>query len=226
MQIWIFFFPGAGGDGIVNLIEHAQNFVPFDDSILHWRIHRIVDNKPKFWAPTVDIEKCFRTKQPFKSNTNKLTLEYQSCIEQNKNCVVSSHDINLKLLNSSDRQDIFCQNQIKVLLTSDPNQIRIDSTVKNLMPIWPQMTQDRKVDRSHFDIVIDAQKMQTDWYYVLDFCQQFGIDLDIDQYHEYQEILKGNFQPFLNNLHPVEQYTSNTDGKTISYNLIKVWPPK
>ena len=52
MIVWIFFSPGAGGDGLANLLEQSPSVIALD-GIKPWRIHRYVDGKAKFWAPTL-----------------------------------------------------------------------------------------------------------------------------------------------------------------------------
>jgi hypothetical protein len=76
MQIWIYFDPGSGGDGFANLLERSRTITPFDQNDRPWRIDRFVDNCPKFWAPTVDTNGCFRTGRPFNTKDNKLNQNY------------------------------------------------------------------------------------------------------------------------------------------------------
>ena len=47
MQYWIYFYPGVGGDGFVNLLEHCNNFSKFDLVSDEWRIHQVVNGRIK-----------------------------------------------------------------------------------------------------------------------------------------------------------------------------------
>ena len=46
MQVWLFFEPGTGGDGLANLLERSSGSVPIDGETGFWRVHRIVDGIP------------------------------------------------------------------------------------------------------------------------------------------------------------------------------------
>ena len=117
MQIWVFFDPGTGGDGIVNLLERSTNTVPIDEGSDCWRLHRLVDGQIKFYAPSVDQNHCFRTGKPFKTHDNYLKSCYVDVVHQERPCVVASHDVSLDLLRRSDSLEI---------LTKKTNQSTID----------------------------------------------------------------------------------------------------
>jgi hypothetical protein len=112
MQIWIFFHAGSGGDGLANLLEQACNVVSID-GVKNWRIHRIVDGKVKFYAPYPDQRGCFRLKhlERFDHRNNCLVQGYLDAVQQKQHCIVTSHDVTLDYLHSSDCQDIFQQNK-------------------------------------------------------------------------------------------------------------------
>lgn len=222
MQIWFFFEAGTGGDGVTNLIERASNFVAYDGETDWWRIHRIVNSSPKFYAPTPDVQGCFRSNQAFGLQRNQLNTGYKNCVLASQNCVVASHDVTLQYLDSSDCQDVFRQDQIKVLLVNNNSQTSINATIKNLMPVLPSKVEPLAIDQSKFDFVLDVEKIQADWNYVNDFCQTVGADLDQEQHCQYQDILTGSKTYMTNNFN-VEEYTSVITNNTITYKLVNVW---
>ncbi len=224
MQVWFFFNPGAGGDGIANLIERSNNFVPYDGETDWWRIHRLVNNTPKFYAPTPDVNGCFRSNHRFDLNTNQLNTDYQNCILQNQNCVVASHDTSLTALDASDCRDIFCRDQVKVLLLAEPNKSAIDFATKNLVTRLPNAAKETHLDKSKFDFVIDVNRFQTDWQYVYNFCQDVGAELDAEQYHQYQDILQGS-KTYMTNNYCVEEYISQIVDRSMTYTLVNTWQP-
>ena len=126
MQIWIYFLPGTGGDGIANLLEHSQNVTTIDHNLcVHatpnmqfWRVDRFVDNQPKFWAPTIDQLHCFRQNQKFDKTKNYLSNSYINLINSNATTIITSHDCSFQNFYNSDCVDIFTKNQIKILLYS------------------------------------------------------------------------------------------------------------
>ena len=131
MQVWIYFQPGVGGDGIANLLEQSQTVVSIDSNPPVWRLHRYVDGELKFWAPTIDQLHCFRRDQPFKVSNNMLSQRYVELVKSNQNIVVTSHDIFLKNLRLSDEQHILEFNQVKVLITTqNPKQAMMSNLKK------------------------------------------------------------------------------------------------
>lgn len=224
MQLWIYFQAGAGGDGVANLFERSDNVTPIDGVVDYWRIHRIVDGSVKFYAPTIDIHGCFRFNQPFKTSNNRLTDGYIDIVNQNFNCVVTSHDINLDLLLASDQQDILLKDQIKVLLTSKNHQDdAIKATVKNLSPVV-KIIKKPFFHVEKFDYVLDVDQIRSDWNYVTDFCKAVGLDLKKYQYLQYLDLLKGN-KTFMTNNFNVEEWTSKIDNDRVEYTLINIWQP-
>ena len=162
MQIWFFFDAGTGGDGIANLFERSSNVTSIDGLINYWRVHRIVDKKIKFYAANPDVNGCFRSVEHFDNKKNQLDPGYVSCVTTNKNCIITSHDVTLTALYNSDCQDIFCKDQIKVLLTlTDQNKSKINAAIKNLCAELNGSVTFNTVDHSMFDIVLDVDKIQT-----------------------------------------------------------------
>ena len=226
MQIWLFFQAGTGGDGIANLIERSSNITPIDGVTDYWRIHRIVDNDIKFYAPTIDDLDCFRHNQSFKENTNKLKEEYVDIVNQNHNCVVTSHDVSLELLCSSDKQDIFLKDQIKVLLTSECSTTAITKFVtKNLLPKLPQTIATPILYPEKFDYVLDVNLVKSNWEYVKTFCNSTGLDLCKDEYLQYCDLLAGN-KTYMTGNFGIEEWRSNITGTHITYDLINTWQPQ
>jgi len=226
MQIWFFFNAGTGGDGVTNLFEQSSNVVSFDstaeDPIDYWRVHRFVDSCPKFYAPAPDVNSCFRSRQHFDQTKNQLSPGYKNCIATNQTCVVASHDVTLKALYKSDCQDIFCKDQIKVLLTLDNQaQVNLNSATKNLLPNLINV-QAATFDQTLFDFVLDVEKINSDWLYTQEFSRIVGLDLDYQKYVEYQDILKGN-KTYLKSNFQVEEYVSCIANNQITYKLIDVW---
>ena len=226
MQIWFFFNPGVGGDGVANLFERSENVVSFDasesDSIDYWRVHRFVDNSPKFYAPTPDSNGCFRSGRRFCQTQNELHPGYVDCVSSGKNCVVASHDVWLQALAESDCQSIFSKDQVKVLLTVDDQyKADVSAATKNLKSKLIRSTYPA-IDHSNFDFVLNVDRIQTDWEYVFEFSQAIGIDLRYQTYLEYQDLLKGNKTYMVNNFQ-VEEYVSCIHNEDISYKLVGVW---
>jgi hypothetical protein len=196
MQIWIYFQPGVGGDGFASLLERAKHVVRFDDYKLAWRIHRFVDNHPKFYAPAIDAKGCFR--RPlirFDSKDNYLMESYVNCVLQDRVVICTSHDTGLKFLNTNDCLDILLRNQVKILLKSPNFQLtRYQATLKNLVPaaVDSIVSTPQQYNLNQFDHVLDVDLIQSDWSYVEQFCKSIGLDLAQSEYQAYQEILAGS----------------------------------
>jgi hypothetical protein len=224
MQIWLFFQAGTGGDGIANLFERSSNIESIDQVNDHWRIHRIVNGKIKFYAPTIDMLECFRNCQFFDQEHNRLTDEYINIIHQNLNCVVTSHDVTLDALFASHCQDILMKNQIKVLLTSSNRTATLENAItKNLLPKMlpaPKLS----VFPEKFDYVLDADLIKTDWTYVSNFCKAVNLELSQHEYIQYQDLLAGN-KTFMAKNFGIEEWISVSDGTHITYELINTWQP-
>lgn len=225
MQVWIFFAPGMGGDGFANLLEQSLDITPIDSVTDYWRVHRIVDGQVKFYAPTPDQNQCLRLAlQPFDHNRNQLYQNYVDLVAANKNCVISSHDLTLDRLAASDQKSILCKDQIKVLLTGDYEQARQNAATKNLYPEVSQIIDQKQIDPSKFDLVIDIRDVQKDWQAIKSFCDEINIRLDQKKYHEYRSLLLGH-TVYMSKNYDVEIYQSTRHNGRISYQLIDVWQP-
>lgn len=223
MQVWLFFEPGTGGDGLANLLERSSGSVPIDGETDFWRVHRIVDGEIKFYAPTVDNHGCFRLGQPFFSASNRLRKEYISIVNKHHTCVVTSHDTVLKSLAASDCQDILTKDQIKVLVTTkDHVRARRSATIKNLLPTLTATVV--SVPSTEFDYVIDIDSIQVDWLYCKSVCQDIGLVIDQKDFEQYQDLLAGNLTYMQHNFN-VEIYRSKICEDHFVYELIDVYQP-
>lgn len=222
MQLWLFFYAGSGGDGIANLFERSNNVTPIDKIKNYWRVHRIVDNSIKFFAPAPDQNYCFRSKRPFKLSENQLNPQYLECIDQNLNCVVTSHDVSLNCLKNSDSQDILCKNQVKVYLKSNDFEKIAEMGMKKNLRAAPIHFSEIIDSFDQFDYVLDVDRIKTDWQYVKDFCNQINFELNYDQYLQYQDLLAGN-RTFMNDLYNIQEYTSRIENNMTVYELTNMW---
>jgi hypothetical protein len=226
MQIWLFFQAGTGGDGVANLFEKSKNITPVDGVTDHWRIHRIVDNDIKFYAPTIDNFECFRKHQSFKESENKLKDEYVDIVNQNLNCVITSHDVTLDLLLNSDCQDVLLKNQIKVLLTDKCSATATKKfATKNLLPMLPQNMPQPVLCPEKFDYILDVNLVKTDWNYVKTFCNRVNLDLYKNEYLQYCDLLSGN-KTYMSGNFGIEEWVSNVSGDQITYELVNTWQPQ
>jgi hypothetical protein len=223
MQLWLFFIPGAGGDGLANLLERATNVTPVDREKSWWRVHRIVNGATKFYAPTIDKLGCFRNRQPFKQHTNFLLDNYKDLVKNGTNTVVTSHDVTLSWLYNSDCLNVLTQGQIKVLLNTDDYRSAAEMcATKNLLPNVRDYHPD--VDFSKFDYVLDMKTILNNWNYVRDFCQDLGLDISIDEYVTYKKIINGDTSQMCNNFN-IEQYQATILHNEVTYTKTGVWQP-
>lgn len=203
MQIWIYFDPGTGGDGIANLLEHSTNIITLDHGACvhatperqYWRVDRFVDNRPKFWAPQFDKLHCFRLNQRFTRETNSLSQVYIDLIQSNINTIVTSHDCSLKNLHNSDCYDIFTKNQIKILLQSNNRTQTIQNAFeKNLICYNKNSVPEQRtvpVIDNNFDYVIDADQLMSSWHEIKLLTQSIGLDLHEKFFDEFSSIISG-----------------------------------
>lgn len=229
-QIWLFFANGVGGDGLANLLEHAQEVKVWDRSSVEWRIHRIVDEQVKFWAPTVDQQHCFRTGRWFDQRHNRLHQGYQRAVEDGHTIVVTSHDILLLNLSRSDGQQVLCRDQCRVLLDSRdylkcyqnsviknlitvPDQDLHDSAAANAMPVFARYSE---TDRSRFDHVVWMEDLTTPASLEA-FARDLGLTLDIRYIEQYQQLRSGMWRQIWAARPEPPRYVSHTVGGLIRY---------
>jgi hypothetical protein len=236
MQIWIYFEPGTGGDGIANLFEHSNNVNTIDHrKCVHatpdrqyWRVDRFVDNRPKFWAPGPDSLHCFRQGQWFDSTLNKLSDTYLNIVESNINTIVTSHDCTLKNLNISNCREIFTKNQIKILLQStQTNRILKNFLEKNLInynknnlpnfnyrkiQIFPEL----------FDHVVDVDDLLTSWDQVKSFTELIGLSLNKTFFDEFCSIRSAIYSPGLFSDTTPRYRTVVSENGNVNYEQLKI----
>ena len=206
-QYWIYFSPGSGGDGLANLLERCHGICPIDDHpIDRWRIHRIVDGQVKFFSAKIDSLGCFRLDMPFSESNNKLTDRYQSLISENQKIIVTSHDIELKHLEYSEKKDILCKNQIKIVLESrDYYQSYILQLKKNLIEFPVSILRYKIktrldgfnilppiIDLSKFDHRIFIEDIWDSFSYFRDFIKILDLDIDKRHYDQYLRYVNGD----------------------------------
>jgi len=75
-----------------------------------------------------------------------------------------------------------------------------------------------------FDYVIDVERFQQDWNVVKEICDSIGLDLDRNQYLQYQDLLKGGFTYMSGNF-DIKMYKSSIDGTMVSYQLHSIYQP-
>lgn len=221
MQIWIYFQPGAGGDGFANLIEQCKQITKFDDHCSPWRIHRFVDNQPKFFAPAIDLNHHFRQHPEgrFSLQNNELVQSYVDCVLQNKNIVCTSHHVELLFSKVHDCQEILTKDLIRVLITcSDTKHSWHLATIKNLSTTAVESILDKPliVDLNQYDYVLEIDQIHSDWNYVQKFCRDVDLELSESAYRDYQAILAGStkFDPY------APRYKSSIIDGVLSYSKI------
>lgn len=198
MQLWIFFIPGSGGDSIANLFEQAQDFHSLDEHPKgEWRIHRYVNQQPKFWAPMIDSEDigAFRYKHdkvPFDSKTNQLSNRYLKCVKTRSDIVCTSHDVYFHHYYQSDCLEIIEKDQIKILLEfCDPKTLMEISAMKCLHQVEYYSINPNHVPREKYDFFINPDKFKIDWDYASGIFKDLNVVLDKSIYNEWQDVVFG-----------------------------------
>lgn len=197
MQIWVHYFPGTGGDGFCNLLEHARGMVSLD-GIYDWRIHRYVDDQAKFWSPCIDENRTFRSDRVFDQSTNSLTDEYKKLISLNTNIVISSHLENVHYLNSGDSSDdlkIMTSDRVSVLLYSEksvPDMVKT-AKKKNLIEYDINEYDANSVilmeNKNQFDHCVCIDRVISDPTYFFDFLTCLSVTMERQFYNEYLDIV-------------------------------------
>lgn len=228
-QIWIFFVAGVGGDGLANLLENCQGVYSWQGPS-RWRIDRIVDDQVKFWAPVIDDRHCFRSGSFFNQEKNHLCAEYEQAVADGRTIVVTSHDITLYNLDLSDRQDVLCRDQIKILMDSrDYLRCFQNSVKKNLKsvpveqledPEWaaqnPLFLRYREVDRSRFDHVIYDEDLANDDN-IRAFVHALGLEIDDKILEGYILLRSGRWRQVADPARLPERYESYVEDQKICY---------
>lgn len=231
-QIWIFFATGVGGDGLANLLEQCYGVTAWacDGVRPSWRLHRIVDDQVKFWYPPVDVNHCFRTGQWFDQQHNSLDPDYERAIITGQRVIASSHDVLLYNLDRSDRQDVLCRDQIKVLVDSrDYLKCYQNYVKKNLMTVTEQELTNRawadtmpvfarysQVDRSRYDHVCWAEDL-CDEGGIQDLLARLDLTIDPAKIAQYLHLRAGGWRDVLGARTPPPRYQSYFDNGLIHY---------
>ena len=191
MIIWVGFAGGHGGDGFANLLEHAINARTIDGAD-QWRIHRYVDGKVKFFAPTLQNN---TTRFNSVDLLNDIQLEIAN--SDTEYLIVTSHDTHFQTILSP---AVLPDNKnIKVLVLSENhNMTRYNYLIKTLesfnnadlptlgnnyrQPVTPQA-----------DIVVDIDKVFDSWEYTKQVTQSIGLNLAQEDFDHYKKIVTGEF---------------------------------
>jgi hypothetical protein len=201
MQLWVFFEPGVGGDGLCNLLEQSTDCNSLA-AIKQWRPHRYVDGDLKFWMPTPDVNHCFRKAAPFKQHKNQFHNNYVNLVNQDQGFVIiPSHGINLRALETSDCQDILTANQKKVLLLSKDRKaaflraercrlLEIRPSALDYLPEYLDYQMKQKINIDKFDSVVYIEDLRSNFEIFDNFCNTLGIVADKNHYDTYLQLIQ------------------------------------
>jgi len=208
MIVWIFFPGGAGGDGVANLLEQSSNVVPIDEN-KQWRIHRYVDSKVKFWAPTLQ-NTSQRINLVSQLNEKQLEIANSDC----QYLVITSHDI--QLTTTFIGSTIPDHKHIKILLkTSNGESEVVMYKLKNLVEFNKETDNQpgliNNVNLSKFDIRLD--KIPDEWNEFKTLVDSIGLDIGQETFEHYRKIVSGELQY---NTAGIEYYESYIDVDNIT----------
>lgn len=207
MQYWIFFSPGVGGDGFVNLLEHANNVEPADGN-LYWRIDQIFSDTIKFYDPKwTEDPRPFRNldDRELEKNVN-LNKHYLELIENNINTVIPAHYFYFDHINDFKWKNIVEKNQIKINLYSlNTERVVKDFFLKHRITnqldfegqiFWANKNIHENLNSDKYDCHIDIEKVWTNWNYLEDKLKTLGIELDYNVYKTYLDIKDGKLEKY------------------------------
>ena len=206
MQYWVFFQGGAGGDGFVNLLDHAENVEPAD-GIKRWRTIEVSNGKIKFYHPEwVTDQKLFRRDEGFNPFVVKPNEYYMKLIFNGTNTVIGAHPtLNYStIVEKHPFRKIFTRDLHKILLYSnDKDRMLSDFLDKNPNPAFPkdhyrELYQrldiikfiETKYPPGFIDTIIDIEKAWRDWDYLNYMLTAIGINLSKTVYEEYLAVAK------------------------------------
>ena len=208
MIIWVWFTAGAGGDGVANLLEHASNARTIDGN-KPWRVHRYVDNKVKFYAPTLG-----ELSANSRINTIDLLDDRQLEIANSDTeyLIITSH-VNPNLVSNK----IAVNKNIKILVTS--NNALYNALIKNLIEFnisdpggnYPKIAT-AKPGFDLADIVVDIDNIMNDWEYTKKFTLNIGLNLAEKEFNYYRKIVTGDL---ISATPGIERYKSVTGADNI-----------
>jgi hypothetical protein len=216
MQIWIYFFPGVGGDGFANLLEHANNVIPIDGD-RRWRPQWYVDNQIKFYSPAPDRDYCFRNQKRFDSTKNRLNDSYiWALAHKDKHTIVTSHDLRKVKFNASDHLEILAHDYQDIFLTTrDYFKAMERATLKNLLKKidrWfdPKLLVASQISTYH-DRYVYIEDVLADWSSFRDFCASMELDIDVQHFDHYHDLVSGCKMYRLSHTNFAYYYSSKTD---------------
>jgi hypothetical protein len=201
MQYWIFFWGGVGGDGLSNLLEHADN-IESCDGVKRWRTRPVPCGKMAFHGPRfANVPSLFRNHHGFDLNKIHLLDYYKNLIEQGKNTVIPAHPWQYdEFLEKFFQRDIIEKDQHKILLyTNDIERMVTDFIDKNPTSekqkeiLWKTMLGKDIIRDSPalgYQTYIDMDRVWKDWDYLNEILVNIGINLDKKYYEEYLNVSK------------------------------------
>jgi hypothetical protein len=186
MIVWIFFSPGAGGDGFANLLEQSTSVVTLDGS-KSWRIHRYVDGQAKFWAPTLQ-DTPRRTNQVDQLNDQQFEIANST----NQYLIITSHDT--QLVRTFQNNTLPKEKHIKVLLLSKnfndslhtgmrKNLIEFDLSAPTI-DLEPSISPD-------MDFVLYIDEIVNSWGYTKQFAESIGLSMSQSDFEYYKKLVSG-----------------------------------
>jgi len=204
MQYWVFFQGGVGGDGFVNLLDHANNVEPAD-GLKQWRTIEMPNGKIKFYEPNWVSDTAFirAPKEQYNPYTVKPTANYLKLILKGINTAIPVHLKSYsEIINNHSFKSIFTKDLHKIFLYSD-NTERIYADFKDKNPNSGNEEKYRLVLQQYnsesiknlfppmfFDTCIDIEQVWTNWNYLNDILVSIGISLDKSVYEEYLIVSK------------------------------------
>lgn len=223
-QLWFHFSPGVGGDGLVNLLEHAWTVKPVDHQLM-WRVHRVVDNQVKFFAATIDRDQCFRTNPVIYQSSNRLYDTYIQNINNNRDMIIASHDVGLTMRGAKLPPELLIGQENILIKTRNPDQAWRTGKIKNLnemdldifnstnkhtFPAWADVHE--KIDC--FDHVFYIEDITQTWIDFMEFLNVLHLNIDRIYYDQYQQIISGDISKVKQN---VDHYSIYIENNTIKY---------
>lgn len=207
MIVWIFFSPGAGGDGLANLLEQSPSVVALD-GIKPWRIHRYVDDKAKFWAPTLQ-DTLRRTNKVDQLNAQQLKIANSDT----QYLVITSHDT--QLANTFQYDILSKEKHIKVLLLSKNfnDSLRVGMR-KNLIEFnlsAPTINLEPSTSPD-MDFILYIDEIINSWEYTKQFVENIGLPVSQSTFEYYKKLVSGEF---LYTTPGIEYYNSSVDADNI-----------
>ena len=203
MQYWVFYLGGVGGDGFVNLLEHANNITPVD-SHLTWRVREegVLNNKVAFG--TAKSLSHYFLKGPDPSldlSTVEPTEFYRNLVDNDINTVISAHAVEYDYNSKFKYWDLLEKNQHKIALYSlDTQRIIDDFCDKNPILGFRRAEFEEKFSRTtpplywmrdlNYRTYINIDLAWESWDYLNNILVSIGIDLDRKYYEEYLDLAR------------------------------------